>query len=503
MPAFLATTTSKFRALAIAGLALTATPLLAEPDMMYFDQAFPANDGPDVGVSEIVVVSNAGTRYDAVQTAAVDVWLLLQLKQPQGERPIETVEISGEGTTLVPEGANLTRKVFKFSFPYADPHSLTVVNQRNSPIAMCNERLERLTGAARQEFARKGTDFFLQRAYPIRARGTARWMTTTGRLFKELHFHERNYDEMVEARVRVVCKPLTLPQRTTGAPKRTPSAPFINTASLRIEPAQIETVGGQLCPSQLRLYGQVQANRAFNGKAVIFGPGYLSPVTALTFPHGGNRNFSATYPLKWDKMGGLAAAGPEPIESQTISLTMNVTSPTNYLMKQVKETVTVTCKAIAVVNPVKLPVAVAPPAANQGDPDRPVIAGRMTVGEEPRPVRIQRTNPIAFFVPRGSAAVLVAGVDTGIRLVDRKGPNGATRLFVRNGGQQEATGCKVHAKRDGHDKWILIESMSTPIAPGATTQLAAGLPSDPALRFAVDCKGEPDNRLDNNVASLP
>ncbi|MGH6785911.1 MAG: hypothetical protein ACREBO_03700 [Novosphingobium sp.] len=508
MPAKAARTSARMLGWALTGSALTVgAALAAQTNMLNFAQAFPATDGPDVGESTIAVAAKAGGRYDTVETGTIDLWFRLSLAKVPGapdREQVESVEISGEGVTLTPPGVNASTKRYKFSFPYADPHSPSVANQRNSPVKLCNDRLDSLSTAARVAFRRDGARIVVNQAYPIRARGIARWTTTSGGTFKELHHHEKFYDDTVQARVTVVCKPLgATPPRVPPTPPRTPVDPVISAASLRIEPAQVIAVGGQSCPSQLRLYGQVQARRAFTGKAVIFGAGYLSPVTALSFPKGGNRNFTATYPLKWDTVGGLASEAGG-LKSQMVSLTMNVTSPNNTVIEQVQETVTVTCKLIAAVVPAGIGKAGAAPVTV--DPDQPLVKGGPPAARLfplPRPVRILTSRPESFFIDRARSVALLPGVDAAIRLADRKGPGGATRLFVRNGGDQAATACEVFAASGNASNWVRVSQIQTSIAPGATLEVAGPLPGDPGLRFAVDCAGEPDNRLDDNLASLP
>ncbi len=512
------------RPLLAAGLLLgtaIAAPASAQTNMMQFAQAFPATDGKDVGASEIVVDSADGGRYDKVRTETIDLWVRLTLNKGTGADKIEEIRISAEGATIKPREwtfpptpISFSTTRWKLSFPYVHPRSGTVGNQRNSPIDTCNARLDALSGAAKEQFRKNGARIDLVNAYAVRARAITRfwWDYKNGR-YTRLDSPRDYQDDDIQAKVTVVCKPLDAPRprtetSTQGVPGRPGKRlePTISEAELRIEPVQVIAVGGQSCPSQLRLYGRVQAIRAFSGKAVIFGAGYFSPVTALEFPKGGNRNFIATYPLRWDKLGGLAAQ-PGGLKSQTVSLTMNVTSQDNTVLKQAQETVSVTCKAIASVAPLDLGgtgrLAVKP---KPDDPDRPVVLGRLWNGPEagePRPVRVKRTSPAGFFVTRGGAAALLPGVDASIRSVDRRGPGGATRLFVRNGGTEAGATCRVYAKRDVYNGWIEIGSTQLQTGRTSTVQFSGALPNDPNLTFAVDCVGEPDDRLDDNVATLP
>lgn len=493
---------------------MLAAPALADTNMLTLAQATPEQDGAGVGVTRIVVDGPSKLGYDEVETKAVDIWLRLTLNRVADipdKHQIDSIAIESEGES-VDATQGFTTKRYKLSFPYADPHSTNVANQRNSPIDMCNDRMKSLSGAALEKFLAQGETIKLTSAYPVLARGEANWSTTSGVVFKDIDHHTKYYEDNINAKAIVECKPLGRPrpqtQTSTQGVNPKPGKrmePTIAAATLRMEPAQTVASGGQICPSQLRLYGRVEAIRGFEGKAVIFGPGFLTPVSQLNYTHGGNRNIVGTYPLKWNGIGGLATGKEAPLKSQKVSLTMNVTSADNKVLKQAKTTVTVTCKRIAQVvmvgggatppPPVKPGKAavVPPPATN----DRWDVAA----AAEPAAAKALRTRDAVFFAKRPKTGLL-PGVDAAIRKVDRSGPGGSTRLWLRNGGDKSADQCKLFAKRDDHSKWILIESVSTPLAPGATTEITAALPDDPALTFAVDCSGEEENRLDNNVAKL-
>lgn len=511
-------------AIAVSAVALLpATQAVADTNMLTLGQAQPGQDGPDVGETRIVVDGASKLGYDEIETKTVDLWLRLTLNKVTGvpdKHQIDQLTLESEGESLGAAQSFATKR-YKLSFPYADPHSTSVANQRNSPINMCNARLKSLKGDALATFLAQGEKIKLTSAYPVLARGEANW-TTTSTVFKYIDHHSKYYEDKINAKAVVECRPLGRPrpqtQTSTQGAKPKPGKrmePTISEATLRMAPAQSVASGGQLCPSQLRLYGRVQTIREFEGKAVIFGPGYLSPVSELTYTHGGNRNIVGSYPLQWDKIGGLAAGPDNAPKSQTVSLTMDVTAKDNKVLKQAKETVTVTCKRIAQVAVVDLdgvpPAGPTKPDAKVALPPAPAMQKPVTAAvsvwngpavAEPAAARAVRTHDKTFFVTKLDRAALLPGVDIAIRKADRGGAGGATRLWLRNGGDKAADQCGLFAKRNGRDKWIIIESMSTPMAPGATVEITAAMPSDPGLTFAVDCPGEQEIRLDNNVAKL-
>lgn len=522
--------------------ALLTTPAAASTRIQV-DQALPGPDGNEVGETRIVVDGPHGTSYDKVVTDKVEIWVRSTLNRLPGERPTSAMRIEVEGEVYERdehEGQTLSFKTqrLRLAFPYVDPLSPTVDNARRSPIAFCNQQLASKSGKAREDYLLHGYEVRIPNAYRIEAWAAAEWWTEEGRTFKEFKRHIDPYSTSVFAGATIECRPLHRPRahtqtRTQGASSgRTGQRrePTVSLATLRMEAAAKQVIKGQLCPTQLRLYGRVQTIRAFEGKAVIFGPAYVSPVSQLNFTHGGNRNVIATYPLKWNEPGGLAAAGAQAPSSQSVSLTMNVTTMDNKVLKQAHETVTVGCRPVAQIAvlelqqqpavpeptpPPRLATPVAPPPSLQDGFgwDRMAAVG---------------APPAASFTGAlhagAGGARLLPGIDLAIRRVDRGGPGGATRLFVRNGGDLTAQSCRVMARHGGHDKWIELQSFgSVPSAPappgkrkrwlagsfrfealaGATTELAADLPRDPNLEFAVDCPGEPSERLGNNLAKLP
>jgi hypothetical protein len=348
---------------ALSFAALSAITEAADTELMNFAQALPESDGPDVEQTRIVVDGPSALGYDEVKTENVDIWVRFSLRKivnPTRSQSLDSVEIRAEGEKISPPLTAETRR-YKLTFPYADPHSASVANQRNSVIETCNKRLKALSGAERSSFLKNGAEIKINGAYPVKAEGVAEWSTTSGGTFKEINHHSATHEQEIRADAVVHCLALDRPrprtQTTTSGVNPMPGKrlpPVISVASLRAEPALKVAVGDQLCPSQLRLYGRVQAARQFSGKAVIFGAAYLSPVTQLEYTHGGNRNFTAVYPLKWDQPGRLSTGNTTSLKSQTVSLTMNVVNMADKVQAQVKESFTVRCNLLAKLNILEL-----------------------------------------------------------------------------------------------------------------------------------------------------
>lgn len=254
----------------------------------------------------------------------------------------------GKGVKFVHGELTKDWKSYKVSVPYVDPWSHALVNERVSPIKICNDNLKiRKADERRENMLKKGMSFIYHDAYKIR--GYVEYD------MKSLLDPIKSYDDVEAVPVKITCMPLDRPRprkdtSTTGAPgpKGKPMPPTISKATFRIEPAKVVQDGKFLCPSQLKLYGYVEAIRKFYGKALFVGPHYLSAITTLNFQAEGSRNVTATYEIEWHKMGGFTTAPNAEPKKQTLTFRFNVADKDGKLLKSVEETVEVSCKKIKV-----------------------------------------------------------------------------------------------------------------------------------------------------------
>jgi hypothetical protein len=243
-------------------------------------------------------------------------------------------------------------KSYKVSVPYVDPWSRKLVNDRVSPIEICNDNLAlRKNNPNRrkeyEEMQTKGLSMIYHDAYKIR--GYVEYP------MKSLFDPIKSYDDIQAVPLKVTCMPLDRirPHKdtsTTGAPgpKGKPLPPTVSNATLRIEPAKVVQDGVFLCPSQLKLYGHVEAIREFYGKALFVGPHYLSAITTLNFQGKGSRNVNATYEMNWHPKGGFTTQPNAEPAKQKLTFRFNVADKDGKLRKSVEETVEVSCKKIKV-----------------------------------------------------------------------------------------------------------------------------------------------------------
>jgi hypothetical protein len=302
-------------------------------------------------VPEIIVDGPTATGvYDEVLTKTLD-----YIVSVRGDRPKRPkggghfwIDLGG-----VREGGQISGdwKNYKLSAPYVAPRSNNIVNERISPIDVCNDNLAlKSKHGLGDKFRKEGLSFTYHDAYEIE--GLVHYGTNT--LFKAA----KHYTTSILVPVKIRCMPLgrIRPKHdtsTTGAPgpKGKPLPPTVSNATFRIEPAKVVQDGKFLCPSELKLYGHVEVIRKFYGKALFVGPHYLSAITTLNFQAEGSRNVTATYDMDWHKMGGFTTAPNAEPEKQKLTFHFNVADKDGKLRKSVEETVEVSCKKITVAVP--------------------------------------------------------------------------------------------------------------------------------------------------------
>jgi hypothetical protein len=238
-------------------------------------------------------------------------------------------------------------RYYELSASYEDPLSSEYPGLRVSPVELCNERLQQTSGQARKAFRKDGETFAIQEAYPMT--GSITWAIRNVLLSDLKTFGDRAF-----APVKITCMPLArhdpdpnAPSRTTPPPKPSRTTPpLFSKTTFEIEPAKIVKDGKYLCPSELRLYGYIEANGAFEGKSIFMGPHYLSAVSELDLSKASSRNVIGTYPIKWHQLGGLAAQANTKPADQKLAFRFNISDAGGKLVKSMEKTVTVNCSKI-------------------------------------------------------------------------------------------------------------------------------------------------------------
>lgn len=376
---------------------------------------------------------------------------------------------------------------YRLEFPYADPVLNGVENERVSPIELCNQRLGKLSGADRTQMLEHGKTFGYDDAFNFRAIYTIS-MDVRGRLLHDLRDITSNRSLPVYVRCRNLegprarrTKPTTV--RGTGAPTTTEPPPVIQKVSLRAEPQAklIAPVPGMLCPTTLRLYGDVTARRAFDGVAIFFGPAFLSPLTEVKLPKGGHRALVASYPLTWTASRNdlKAPDAPDKPLSRTVNVKLNIADEDGkVLASSGQETYVVTCK-----------LAPTPP-----DPKFHVLTN-LVLGQGG-----ETTTPKIAYVAENSLPQQ-SDFDVRVRLVEPLGER-AAKAWVYNKGPDVASGCRVtalvendSAKRERSAELDEIELGETlPV----DLDLGGPLSESDSVSVSVECAGEPAANRQNN-----
>lgn len=299
----------------------------------------------DIGVTKILVDGAGTDRYDKVVNSTLDFWVTVNGSTPENSSRFVRLKVRAGGAEI--DGAQPgAARIYKLTAPYSDPRSAVVVNQRISPVDLCNAELAKRSGAARATYLKSGGSVFAKDAYGLSA--VAGWELWPGGVgFKEPY--PRDFTANDRANAVIECRPLDRPKprtqtQTQGVPGKpgTKMEPTIKTLSLKLEPFANQTVGGQQCPTRVRLYGFIETRRAFAGRSIFMGPYFLTPVTDLDFKAAGTRTIVAEYPVKWGS-AGAKASGPG-LKKQQVKLRMNVTNADGKIIESAERVVELTCR---------------------------------------------------------------------------------------------------------------------------------------------------------------
>jgi len=307
----------------------------------------PSNDGPYTEIRNETIEYIVSVRGDPPDKGKVPAELEIQFLKHNPMVPWDGGAVAG---SYVIEQGVLTKEWLKYkvAFPYVDPWSREVANQKFSPVKFCNDNLQHKTGAARQKMLKDGLSVIYHGAFLMR--GYVRY-----KLDKLVGDKTKDYGKLEPVPVKITCMNLDRPrvrtQTSTQGVDPKPGQkmkPTISEVSFKIEPAQIEKMGKFLCPTQLRLYGRLETIRDFTGKSIFAGPYYLSPITEIKMAKAGNRNMVGTYMMKWHEMGGKAIAPDAEPKKQSLTFKFNVSNKDGKVLESVEKSIQVSCGKIKV-----------------------------------------------------------------------------------------------------------------------------------------------------------
>jgi hypothetical protein len=321
--------------LMMAGVVQSAANAVSVPDTLEL-MMHTGLDSPDLAV--IKVDGDPNGRYDKVLTDTLEYDVYVRGDRPDdGISPFLWLHLEDEESRTVEWSADW--KKHTLTMPYGHPGGA-------DPVELCNNRLKKTSGAEREEFLKQGTTFSHGEAYTVHA--AIGWM-----IDRFPNSYSSTWREEMTVPVKIKCLGLNRnikepkPSRTTPppVPSRT-TPPLFSKTTFEIEPSKIVKDGKYLCPAELRLYGYIEANGAFEGKSIFMGPHYLSAVTELDLYKADSRNVIGTYPMKWNQIGGLAAQANSKPADQKLAFRFNISDADGKLVKSLEKTITVSCKKI-------------------------------------------------------------------------------------------------------------------------------------------------------------
>ncbi|WP_114521068.1 hypothetical protein [Altererythrobacter sp. ZODW24] len=305
-----------------------------------------------VGAKPTIVVDGVGGKYDRVITDKIDFYLKLIGDRPKGAVGDGFGSIKVEGRSVSVESAEL-HKTHLVRTPVMDLRAWRAVNERVSPIKLCNDELSYQKGAARKKFLKEGRTIWRHSAYEIS--GSARWSFRKRDGAVNVNTYRKTYDAKPWLLgVNVKCKPIggKATQTTTTAldPSQLPPAkkrkPTISNLALQINPMNIQRVGKWMCPTQLRLSGRIDVIRPFSGDSIFVGPRWLSRKTKVKFQSAKGRYITATYTINWQRTGqqSLSAGGSSKPLRQTLDFKFNIAGADGKLIRSAPKRVKIVCK---------------------------------------------------------------------------------------------------------------------------------------------------------------
>lgn len=320
----------------LAGLAQGAAHAASVPDTLeLMMQTGP--DSPDLAV--IKVDGEPNGRYNKVLTDTLEYDVSVRGDRPDdGIHPMLWVQLE-DGESTYGNWSSPDWKKYTLAIPYRDPEGAT-------PVKLCNKHLKKTSGVEREDFLKKGVTFSHPGAYTVYAR--IKWI-----IDRFPNSEENVWNEQMTVPVKIKCLGLNRnvkepkPSRTTPppTPNRT-TPPLFSKTTFEIEPSRVAKDGKYLCPSELRLYGYIETNGAFEGKSIFMGPHYLSGVTELDLSKASSRNVIGTYPIKWHQIGGLAAQSNAKPADQKLAFRFNISDAGGKLVESMEKTVMVSCSKI-------------------------------------------------------------------------------------------------------------------------------------------------------------
>jgi len=285
----------------------------------------------------VILVHGDKNGYSKILTDKLTYHIYTKMNYPKKSKgpSFGYLRLGGKPTAIEPNPETTT---YEITIPYKNPSG-------DSPVKKCNAWLKTQTGDKKEKALKEGTRINIQGAY--RATANASYKQKKGAFWN----NEEAYAS-IDVPVGVRCIGLNAPAprkgHSTKQRERETKAKHLSLYKLTLEakPGDQQKINGQICPTKAYLYGKIKAYQPVEGSAVLFGPGYISPITKVDIPKDGQSTVRGTYPIDWSSDGSseLTVDNSKP-NTKKFDITFNLSNKDNKVIKSTgKKTFTVTCK---------------------------------------------------------------------------------------------------------------------------------------------------------------
>jgi hypothetical protein len=344
-------TISKSTLFAVVWSACICTGVLANESRLSGQTGKPIIDNSVVRVIHVgdiptIEVDGRAGRYDTVITEHLDFYLILKGRRPdKGRSATGVLYVEGVEQQVLDV---LSHETYVVTTPILDLRAWQAVNQRVSPIKLCNDELSYQKGAERGKFLKKGGIIWRHSAYEIK--GSAQWSMKKKksilfnpdslRIFDSKPFLQGVNVKCLGVNRRLGTKTAETKALPSAAIEKAMNKKYKNqpiTATITATPKKFRRAGKFLCPARLQLLGRVNGNREFSGKSFYTAREWQSKKTPLNLNRHSNININASYPLQW------TLSGNKP-KSKSIEIKMKVVNKNNRVIQTITSKVKAKCK---------------------------------------------------------------------------------------------------------------------------------------------------------------
>ncbi len=332
--------------LALAGASLPVAVMAGLPELPPVTQvkAPVEKAGFDRYKTPVIVVDGHGGGYDTVVTKQLDFFFILKGRKPKtGQRATGKIFVENHYADV---DNVLAHEVHKITTPVMDLRAWRAVNERVSPIKLCNDELSYQKGSARKKFLKNGGTILRHSAYEVRA--SAKWLLKENRVGRFDPTYYRTFDSpKIMTTVYVKCNPIgnKAKKATETSTTRVDMGAVMEKqarkkpigAKILSTPKRFLAAGNFLCPARLRLESQIKGRREFTGDVYFSVKGWKSKKTPIKLNAFSRTGAVASYPLQW-QLGGRKN------KTKRLTVKLHVLNQRNVEKQVIEKKVTIKCR---------------------------------------------------------------------------------------------------------------------------------------------------------------